>query len=98
MRSEDFNCIKYFYGQASLEWEKDNYEHQKISLRHKKDNKLLCDIYMSENVYQHSDEKFKSPLKFDCGIIFMATARGVKNRENFAVTLQHSDYLMIRKL
>lgn len=97
-REQDIDCYKFFYGDVNLTWEKSVAgKGYKILLRSIKTNEFLCRIYVTDNVYRHISDSYKSTEPFNCKIVFLACMQ--KAQKNYLKTsLQWSDYLVIHRI
>lgn len=93
---DDLGVYKLFYGIVSIRWRTSKSGKFGIVLSHSKSNFKLCEIWISEAVYAHIPEYYKTPLEYICAISFLATLKRDSNGILYT-SLRRSQFLKIEK-
>lgn len=98
INDEDYNRIKYFYGQVLLKWEKDEKNKRyKILLCHREKGKLLCKISVSNTFYGYIPKDFKYPQSYNCNIVFMGTVKKLEGKSYCQGHIRFADRIIVCK-
>lgn len=96
-KDDDFGVYKLFYGIVFLKWRKSKSGKYGMVLSNSKNNSRLCVIWISEAVYKHIPEYYKTPGEYPCAISFLAVLKRDDNGALYS-SLRRSQFLQIEKI
>lgn len=96
--SEDFNCVKLFYGEARLQWERQGNEYKILLYPVGSEGKLFGKIYISADVYQSLPYQSKRKT-YLCRAAFMAAVKERQRKSDassyFEGEIDYAEFLQI---
>lgn len=99
--SEDFGCVKLFYGEARLQWEWQGSNYKILLYPVGSEGKLFGKIYVSADVYQSLPDQSKSKT-YLCRAAFMAAVKERQRKTDasayFEGEIDCAEFLQIEKL